>query len=150
MSKCLREKAMDYLARREHSRYELLQKLQKQEASRDEIDLVLDQLIADNLQSDVRFAEHYVRSRVMRGYGPVVVQHELSIRGVDDVIIEKTLSEAAIDWVAMLQDVWRKKFANFPSDVKDKARQFRFLSQRGFSSDMIGKLLNNKELKEVL
>lgn len=150
MSKCLREKAMDYLARREHSRYELLLKLQKQEASRDEIDLVLDQLITDNLQSDVRFAEHYVRSRVMRGYGPVVVRHELSMRGVDEVVIEKTLSEATIDWVAMLQDVWRKKFLGYPSDMKDKARQFRFLSQRGFSSDMIGKLLNNRELEEVL
>jgi regulatory protein len=40
-------------------------------------------------------------------------------------------------------EVWRKKFAHPPADAAEKARHARFLSQRGFSADVISKVLRS-------
>ena len=66
----LRRAAMDYLARREQSFYELTQKLNKKfpESDSDLLVEVLDILKAENLQSDDRFTESYVRYRKSRGF----------------------------------------------------------------------------------
>ena len=67
----IRIKAMDILARREHSRKELFTKLSSHFPDYiDQLDDVLDQLKEGHLQSDQRFAEAFVRSRVNRGQGP--------------------------------------------------------------------------------
>jgi len=61
--------ALELLARREHSYHELLGELQDRLPTLDEHQVlrpVLDQLVADNLQSDVRFVDAYVRYRSSR------------------------------------------------------------------------------------
>ena len=57
-----RKKAMDLLARREHSRLELERKLTSRDYEAEEINATIEQLVADNLQSDSRFSEAYVQS----------------------------------------------------------------------------------------
>ena len=56
-NKIIRKKAMDYLSRREHSRYELYKKLSTHNFDRELINQELDILIKDNLLSDERFVE---------------------------------------------------------------------------------------------
>jgi regulatory protein len=68
---------MDLLARREHSAHELRQKLEKREFDRDEIELALEVLQQNNLQSDARFTESYVNHRTNAGLGPIKIAHEL-------------------------------------------------------------------------
>ncbi len=42
------------------------------------------------------------------------------------------------DWSALALEVRRKKFGEIePVDLKDKARQMRFLQYRGFESDQV-------------
>ena len=133
-----RRKAMDLLARREQSRDELFRKLQK--AGFDEnVSLdAIEELAREGLQSDRRFVEAFVQSRIRQGKGPMRIRADLCQRGVRDPVIHEVLSETGEDWSALALEVRRKKFGDDePSDLKDKARQMRFLQYRGFESDQV-------------
>ena len=66
----LRRAAMDFLARREHSVYELKQKLfiKYPDSTLGDLENTLDELRQENLQSDHRFDESYVRYRKTKGF----------------------------------------------------------------------------------
>ena len=133
-----RKKAMDYLARREHGRVELRKKLIKFGFDADISDDAIERLVDDGLQSDQRFTEAFIQSRINQGKGPTRIRADLSQRGVSDSVIEDGLYEAAQDWRALARDVRVKKFgAQQPKDFKEKARQMRFLQYRGFEHDQI-------------
>ena len=133
-----RRKAMDLLARREHSRDELLKKLRKSGFDENVSLDAIEKLAKEGLQSDRRFVEAFVQSRIRQGKGPMRIRADLSQRGVRDPVIHEALSEADADWSSLAIDVRRKKFGDGkPSDLKDKARQMRFLQYRGFESDQV-------------
>jgi len=133
-----RKKAMDYLARREHGRVELRNKLTKFGFDADISEAAIDRLIDDGLQSDQRFAEAFIQSRISQGKGPGRIRADLSQRGVSDSVIDDGLHEAEQNWWALARDVRKKKFgAQLPVDFKEKARQMRFLQYRGFEPDHI-------------
>ncbi len=139
----IRQKAIDFLASREHSFYELQQKLQARGANSDSIDDVLNGLKQKGWQSDIRFTEQYIQSRLRRGFGPLRITGELHQRGVDDRIVKQGLEQAEIDWVVYIRAVRNKKFGStLPTNWDDKAKQMRYLQQRGFTHEQI-----NKELK---
>ena len=71
------------LARREHSRRELTQKLTEKSFEKADIEELLNEFVALNWQSDQRFAESYSRSRLRNGYGPIRIQYELRERGIE-------------------------------------------------------------------
>lgn len=137
----LREHALGFLARREHSKLELSQKLARHQEDQAEIDQLLSILVREGLQSDCRFAESYVRSRMQAGYGPLRIERELQQRGVSAEIIGSCMEIDSQLWQEVLTNAWDKKYRGvYPSDAKSYARQFRFLSQRGFALDMIKNL----------
>lgn len=133
-----RKKAMDYLARREHGRSELLEKVTRFGFDADVADDAVAQLVEDGLQSDVRFAEAFVRSRINQGKGPAKIRVDLREKGVNDGVTEDGIRDAEQDWHALAVEVRLKKFgAQRPADFKEKARQMRFLQSRGFEQDQI-------------
>lgn len=138
----VRRAAMDLLARREHTRKELVHKLSKKFRALPEIvEEELDKLRAEGLQSDARLAEVFIRSRVSRGQGPVKIKMELRGKGVDDETLDLAFETCEVDWFALVEQVARKRFGeSAPSDVKERARRGRFLQQRGFNFDHIGSL----------
>lgn len=132
----LRRRAMDYLARREYSRYELQCKLREKFAIPDDamIASVLDRLEADNLLSNTRFAESYARSRISRGYGPLYIRFQLKQRQVDSVLIDQVLSFDDDDWTDVLADALAKKAVDVPErGSKQWLKLQRFSQSRGFS-----------------
>ncbi len=132
---------MGFLARREHSRLELAQKLQRREHPRHIIDKVIDELRDDGLQSDSRFAESYLRSRVAKGDGPIKIRAALQQRGVAENMLDACLADAAINWDQQLLAAWKKKYhSEVADDARGKARQLRFLQSRGFPADLIFQL----------
>ena len=133
-----RKKAMDYLARREHARGELLAKLERAGFNPDVSQDAVAQLVADGLQSDTRFVEAFVRSRINQGKGPARIRAELREHGVADSLTDDGLADAAQDWNELARAVRLKKFGSrLPGDFKEKARQMRFLQSRGFDSDHV-------------
>jgi regulatory protein len=162
LARALRKKAMDLLARREHTAAELQRKLQahgrKQrdkghgtkavtDAAADDIAemtaRVIASLQAEGLVSDERFTEAYVRYRMTRGYGPQRIQAELRERGVDDKIQALYLDAGDCQWLEQVAQVRRKRFGETPpDDYKERARQARFLQYRGFTADQIREVLD--------
>ena len=133
-----RKKAMDYLARREHGRTELITKLAKFGFEANIADDAVTQLVDDGLQSEQRFVEAFVRSRINQGKGPARIRADLREKGVNDNVVADGLQEAAQNWYELAADVRLKKFGSGrPDDFKEKARQMRFLQSRGFEPDHI-------------
>jgi len=135
----LKSKALRMLARREHSRAELSRRL-ADDGTPEDIQDVLDQLERSGLLSDARFAEAWVSSRAAR-HGDARLRHDLRARGLGEEAIAAALPADAGGEIARAREVWRRKFAALPADRADYARQARFLQGRGFSSDIIRKVL---------
>lgn len=130
------QQALTYLARREHAQAELRLKLAHKGAEPGAIDAVLVLLEEQGLQSDQRFAEVYARSRSQRGYGPHRIRQELRQKGVAQEWIEPALEP--IDWAQQANQVRMKKYGTqSPTNWSEKARQQRFLQQRGFALEGI-------------
>lgn len=139
----LYNKALTYLANREHSRLELAQKLEKNCEDVNLIQQVLDQLTQQNLLSDQRFAEQYVRMRVNRGFGSQRIEQELKQRGISAELIAQSLQQDEIDWYEQTRKAWQKRFKTLPKDLQERAKQVRFLLYRGFTSEQINELLSS-------
>ena len=141
MDKTARNTAMDLLARREHSRFELEQKLHQRQFDDDEIEHALNQLQRENLQNDRRFAEAYVNQRRSKGFGPVRIEYELRERGITEVVISDCLQLVQDDWDDLLRGQRDKKYGpDIPKDYAERMKQARFLQNRGFSSEMVMRL----------
>lgn len=134
--------ALGILARREHSRHELRQKLLQRHPGRAElIDHLLTQLESEGCQSDQRYTDAYIRSRRNKGYGFQRILQELRIKGIASDIIETVLMDQPdIASEQQLYQVWQKKFKVPPKDWREKARQSNFLRFRGFSAEEIERL----------
>ena len=145
----VRRTAMDLLARREHGRVELTRKLRQRGACPDMIDAALDRLTDEGLLSESRYLESYITYRAGSGYGPLRIREELSQRGLARGDIEQALRECDFNWQERLEETWRRKFSGqMPADAKERARQGRFLSYRGYPLEMIGRLLSGREFDD--
>jgi regulatory protein len=154
----LRRAAMDLLARREHSRAELVDKLRRK-FSEDTAGVaqllpgVLDQLEQDGLLSDARFVAAYVRYRRSRGFGPLLIRQELRGKGVSSALLDAALAANTPEWLESLRELVARKqrlvsSAENAQDAQEarKARQklYRFCLSRGFSSELIESALRSK------
>ena len=140
----LRQRALKLLVRREHTRAELARKLAPL-GSQEDIDTVLNELAASGLQSDARFAASYVRSQAAR-LGAARLRQTLRNKGVAAELVVAELGQAELpDELERARVVWQKKFAAPPADVREWARQARFLQGRGFAAETIRRLLKISE-----
>ena len=129
--------AMAALARREHSAYEIRQKL-KLKASSELIDELLDALLKDDLLSDERFAHMLCRSRFNKGVGPMRIAHELQQHQILAEWSEQAMDEYAGRWVEHLQALDKRKYGDVPAaDYKAWAKRARFFQGRGFTAEQI-------------
>jgi regulatory protein len=141
----LNERAMNYLARREHSVKELQTKLLNADFDLNEVNELLHKLTTSGLQSDQRFTENYIRYRSQRGFGSQRIRQELKERGITAELISSELEAAEIDWFALAMTVRCKRFGELsPDDFKDRAKQQRFLQSRGFTHEQITESFNTE------
>mgnify|MGYP003592037083 CR=1 FL=1 len=137
----LRERAVRLLARREHSRAELMRKLAPHAESPEDVAAVLDELVARHLLSDERYVEMRLNQRSVR-YGNARLAQELRTQGVDCALVESALADCD-DEIDRARQVWSKKFGERPpaGDIAGRAKQMRFLISRGFSSETVRRVL---------
>ncbi len=103
---------------------------------------VLDALERERLLSDSRFSEQFVYQRTRRGQGPLKILHELVQRGVDEDTARAHLNPSDPHWVGGARQARAKRFGPAPpADIRERARQSRFLQQRGFSAEQIRRAL---------
>lgn len=134
-----RDRAVRLLAGREHGRKELVQKLVTRDLDPDIVGVVVERLVEQGLQSDLRFVEAYTRSRARKGFGEIGIRMELGHRGVDAAVVEQGMLDADCDWLQVAIDALARKFRGDTASKPEQAgRMRRFLFGRGFDSDLAG------------
>lgn len=138
------DRALRLLGQREHSVRELTSKLTGKGIDAATAGLVVDDLRGRGLQSDERFAEAFVHSRVGRGHGPIRIRQELGQRGIGDELADELLTRSGDDWLELAEHARGRKFGDAaPADRDDWNRQARYLARRGFPSDLIYRVLGH-------
>lgn len=140
----IRERALQYLARREYTRRELERKLAPHVGEEDDLGALLDDFAQRGWLSEQRFAEQLIHARQGK-FGARRIAHELKEKGVSAEAIEAALPALQESELETARAVWEKKFGQLPADAKERAKQMRFLMSRGFGSSVIGKLLRGGE-----
>lgn len=142
----VRHTAVRLLARREHGRAELSDKLRLRKYPQPLIEQVLDQLAERGLQCDLRFAESYTRMRVQRGYGGNKIRSELQTRSLSREIIEDALAVYEAEWIDNAIGALQKKYSEAQladCSIRELARMQRFLWSRGYNSADISTALKS-------
>lgn len=141
--------AIRMLAGREHSGYELRVKLKNKGYSSSDVDDVIAQLINDKYLNDERFTEVFVNSKIKRGLGPMRIQLELQQRSIDESLIGEYLDFNQPQWFERARDVRRKRFGDdLPVEINEKAKQIRFLQQRGFMQQHIMNIISSNDFED--
>ena len=138
----VRKSMMGLLARREHSRQELFQKTQIKGFDPELINDNIDDFIEHDWQSDIRYAAMLLRSRILKCHGPIKIKMELKNKGVSGDIIDQCL-QTKEDWNELALTALSRKFSAPSRDIIESNKQYRFLQQRGFSTDQIKWAKNN-------
>ena len=129
------------LARREYSRLELHNKLSSIGAEQTDVRHILDEFEEKGWISEQRFVDAVVRTRRSR-FGASRVLRELRDKGVSEDGVARARGVLAEHELDAAREVWRKKFLEKPLSLADRAKQARFLSGRGFSQDVVRKVLD--------
>jgi regulatory protein len=129
---------------REHSRYELERKLARFAESPAALAQVLDALEAKNYIHPERVAESWVYRRAGK-WGAQRMQQELEAKGIETHVIDAALQQAKATEFARAQQVWQKKYGQPTQDRAELAQQMRFLLGRGFNSDVVRRVVQQKE-----
>lgn len=159
-------RAIAILSRREHSEKELRLKLQRYTHDFDEIESVISRLQRENWQSDERFVESFVQSREQR-WGNQKILQALSQHDLDHEKLTDLKEDLKDSEYQRAREVWIKRFGakygthsydvdsvtddeqlSFEEQAKEKARQMRFLASRGFSADVVYKVVNSRGAPE--
>ncbi|MDE2212141.1 MAG: recombination regulator RecX [Betaproteobacteria bacterium] len=140
----LRARALALLGRREHTRHELARKLAGHAETPEVLDALLETLTEEGLLSDVRAAEAVLRVRSGR-QGLLRIRQELKQRGVPEDVAASALETARGEELASARHVWSKKFSHPPTNAEERARQGRYLQNRGFSLSVIQQVLRSDD-----
>lgn len=147
----LKVRALQWLAQREHSRQELRDKLLRLLAGRGDddeadgpatdaaaVEALLQWLELHGYLSQARFVESRVHARQGR-YGNLRIQHELKQHGL--ALSGESQQALRDSELARASEVWRRKYGAPAEDPAARLRQMRFLAGRGFSLDVVRRVV---------
>jgi regulatory protein len=136
------EIAVRYLTRREYGIEELRQKLLQRGSDQAIAEKVVSDLADENLVSDQRFTEMYVRTRMRRLFGPLKIRGELRSRGISDFLIAQELSFEQETWFENASQ-WAEKRCHGELDYAGRAKIYRALMNRGFTHEQANVALDS-------
>ena len=137
----LKGRALRLLSQREHSRAELERKLAKYEEVPGTLAAALDELAAKDFISEARVVQSVVHQRAPR-MGAARVRQELQHKGIAPAAIAEAVAGLRETELARAREVWARRFEIPAADAKERARQARFLIARGFSGEVVSKVIN--------
>ena len=137
----LRARALRLLARREHSRKELERKLSPYAESSEALDVLISELKTKSQLSEARFAEERAR-QLSRKYGAARIRQDLKSKGVGEELVEHVSSEGDLE---RARAILERKYRQPAATREERAKRMRFLQSRGFSSEIIFKLLSARD-----
>ena len=159
----LKSRALQLLAQRDQSRLELRRKLVRHARGREgdpaadgvdvdasaamaEVDALLDWLEANHFVSDARFAESRVHARAER-FGVQRIRSELAQHAVE--LPPELAASLAASEIERAAAVRARRFAAVPASAAERAAQARFLLGRGFTPELVQRLMRRLARTEV-
>ena len=137
----LKGRALRYLSAREHSRAELVRKLARYEQEPGELERVLDDLQAKGFISQERVVASVLNRRAAH-LGAARVRQELQSKGIDAALVKDAVAGLQDSELERARAVWLRRFGDSPpADARQWARQMRFLMARGFSGDVVRRVV---------
>jgi regulatory protein len=136
----LRTRALAMLARREHTRAEMARKLSPHSECPEQVEQLLDALVARGWLSETRFAESRANA-LARKFGTRKIEHDLSSRGVSAEVVEHAVKQTRAQELENCRAAWQRKFGVLPQSAAERVRQMRFLAGRGFSAEAVRQVL---------
>ncbi len=138
--------AVRLLTRRDHTRFEIIQKLGQRGFDGGVIDRVLVECRRLDYIDDERTARVYIDQLARRGFGFRRIRFELRKKGLTGERFEIILNEhlAEIDEHEIARKVMLKKMKSFESvedPQKRRDKMYRFLYSRGFDASAISELI---------
>jgi regulatory protein len=139
----LKGRALRLLSGREHSRAELERKLAAHEEEPGQLARVLDELQAKDFINEQRVVDSVVHRRSGK-LGAMRIRQELQSKGLDSEKVQHALAGLKSTELARAREVWLRRFDSLPADAAARGKQARFLAARGFSSEVIARVLSGK------
>lgn len=127
------------LSRQEYSKIQIQQKLKVKGADPEFAERLIDWCEKHGFIDDVRYSESFVRRLINKGFGLIRIRNEAYQKGISFELVQTIVEELEIDWYLQAQSAYNKKFSNNsnPLDFKEKVKQMRYMSYRGFNHDQI-------------
>lgn len=140
----LKGRALRLLSQREHSRVELERKLAAHVQEGDDLHAVLDDLQAKDFISEARVVESTLHRRAGQ-LGAARIRQELQAKGLAVEAVQRAVAGLQASEFTRARAVWQRKFGAPPEDARQRARQARFLISRGFSGDVVRRVLRGDD-----
>ncbi|HMA06728.1 MAG TPA: recombination regulator RecX [Ramlibacter sp.] len=140
----LKGRALRLLSAREHSRAELERKLAQHEEEPGQLRRVLDELQAKDFINEQRVVDSVLHRRAPR-LGAARIRQELQAKGLAPQAVAEAVAGLQSTELQRAREVWRRRFGAAPTDAAQRAKQARFLAARGFSGEVIRRVLNTLE-----
>jgi regulatory protein len=145
-----RGRAIGLLSRRDYPRSALKERLADSGFAEQAAESAVAALEDERLVSDARFVEAAVASRTARGQGPIRIAIELRRQGAAAALVAAAVDARAPEWAERATELRRRRFGlEPPRDRKERARQVRFLLQRGFSGDHVRRALGARAADDL-
>ena len=144
----LKGRALRLLGQREHTRLELERKLVRYEEEPGTLAQALDELQSKGYLNEQRAAESLVHRRAGQ-YGALRLRQEMQGKGLARELIDQALAGLRDSELLRAREVWRRRFDTAPQTAPERAKQMRFLLARGFSAEVVRRVLGSDPADEV-
>lgn len=138
-------RALRLLSQREHSLDELRRKLARHVQEGDDLEAVLRDLQAKDFISEARVVESVLHRRAGQ-LGAQRLRQELQAKGIAPDAVQQAVAELQPSEFRRAHALWLRKFGTPPGtdDPREWARQSRFLAARGFSGDIVRRVVRGE------
>jgi regulatory protein len=145
--------ALRILTRRDHSRYELVQKLKQRGFGREDIDAAISACERFDYINDIRTTQVYIRQLKRKGYGKKRIKLELNKKGLKGGRIQGILNDSVSvpDEREGAEKILRKHMQRFNREREESKRRdkiYRFLYARGFTHEVIVETIKSCHRKD--
>ncbi len=140
--------ALRILTGRNHSKYELTQKLKQRGFTPEDIEKAVSECERFDYINDERTSRVYIRQLILKGYGVKRIRHEMNKKGLRSKGIQNILSETVSDADERegAERILKKNIKRFERQSDRKKRRdkiYRFLYARGFSQEVIAEIIRS-------
>lgn len=144
-----KNRASNFISRREYSEKEIIEKLKTNIQRSDEIiPQTIEYLKKYSFLDEKRFIAQQIRSKSKK-YSEKYIKNTISNKIADKDVLNESFEDTGLDDLETAKTIYAKKFKTEAVDKKDTDKRYRFLLSRGFSFDIIKKVINFQENEDL-